>query len=131
MSTTSILAVIGVILSFYKILSEPKTYVSGLFKDVSDKEKTDSLYLVIVLFTLISVPAYFIFDIPLDNLDFVAALVFSVVLFWKLYEIFKAPKLYFRGLFAPSENDHQTTFEPLTMVLISLVVIYAYITSII
>ena len=131
MSTTSILAVIGVFISFYKILSAPKDYIHGLFKDVNDKEKTDSLYLIIVFFSLICAPAYFIFDIPLESLDIIAVLVLSLVFGWKMYEILKAPKFYFQGLFAPSDSVNKTTFEPITMVLISLIVNYAYFTNVI
>lgn len=124
MSTSSILAIIGVSISFYKVLAAPRTYLLGLFKEVNDKEKTDSLYILIVLFTLISAPAYFIFNIPLESLDIVAVLVLALVFFWKAYEIFRSPKFYFKGLFADGES--KTSFEPITMLLLSLLVNFAY-----
>lgn len=126
MTTTSVLAMIGVAISYYKILSDPRVYFNGLFRPVDDKSKTDSLYLTIAVFTLISAPAHFLFNIQLSSLDVIATIVLSLVFLWKFYEIFKSPKKYFKGLAVPLESEGKTTFEPLLMVIISITVIAAY-----
>ena len=126
MTTSAILTAIGVILSFYKVFVNPYEYFQGLFKPVTDSNKSDSLYLIIVVFTIICAPANLIFDIPLRSLDVVAAGVFLMVLIWKSYEILINAQAYFSGLFKDELSGNKTSFEPLGMVVISLIVIYAY-----
>jgi hypothetical protein len=126
MTATSILAVIGVIISFYKVLSAPREYFNGLFKSINDKSKTDSLYIIIAVFTIIGGTSYFLFDMELAELDIVVVCFMNLVLIWKAFEILQSPMKYFKGLFLSHEKATRTTFEPITMVIISLIVNYAY-----
>ena len=125
MTATSIFLTIGVIISFFKVASQPRIYFNGLFRKTTDKEKSDSIYIIIVLLTIIAVPGYFLLNISLKSMDVVAMIVMVPVFLWKTAEILKNPKSYFQGLFERS-GDTKTTFEPLAMVLISLLIILAY-----
>ena len=123
---TLILIGIGLMFSLIKVMRNPSKYINGLFKSVTDKEKTDALNFLVVLFVAIAAPLYFLFDVPLKSLDAIAVGMMSITAIWKGIEVFKNPKLYFRGLSKNVDEDKKTTYEPIGLFVISIVVLFSY-----
>ncbi|MBO3699817.1 hypothetical protein [Roseivirga sp. E12] len=125
-SRTIILIGIAVLVSTINVLSDPRKYFNGLFKEAQDETKSEGMYLVIIILTLIGLPLYFILNASIEVIDLAAVVVMSMVFLWKTYEVFRSPKTYFIGLFKGVDDPMKSSQEPLGLMIFSAIVVLSY-----
>lgn len=127
MSTGSlILFTIGFLGSFMAVFWKPRHYFIGLFKPINDEDKSEIMYLVIVIIGMLYLPLYYILDVSVELLNLMAVSFIAFVFIWKMVEIFKVSKAYFSGLFKKHDDVEKTSLTPLSVIIFSLVVIISY-----
>ena len=122
----AVLIATGVLVPFYAIFRNPKRYFSGLFMSVFNREKTQGLFLLIVVFCLISVPMVYLMNYSWESTDILAVSLLALAMIWKTIEIFRSPGSYISGLFKKGDEEGKSSWEPISLWLISVVVIITY-----
>lgn len=125
---TASLIIIGTafVFSVVTVFRNPKEYMKGLFKLNTDARKTSPVYLLILLLVVIGLPLHYIFKLETEILEILVTAFLGIIMIWKAFEVFKAPKAYFLGLFKKTNDPQKTSQEPLGLLIFCLVVIISY-----
>jgi len=116
---------IGLVFSVYKVFKSPKAYFTGLFKSPLDKSKSNSFFIIALIVALYSSIIY-VLGLGMELAETVTIVLISIVLLWKAYEVLSHPKLYFFGLFKKYDSDQRTSEEPLSMLIMTGVILVSY-----
>lgn len=116
----------GLIFSSYQVLKSPRLYFKGLFKAPNDKAKSNSFFLLVLVVVVCSSIVYGL-GLGMESVELTTAILVGITLIWKSYEVFRKPKGYFKGLFKKHDSDEWTSVEPLSLWVISVVVLLSYI----